>query len=125
MGTAGPLALAKEHLGVDGSPFFVLNADVTCTFPFKELLAFHHKHGKEGTIMVTKVEEPSRYGVVVYDEGNGKISRFVEKPAQFVGNRINAGIYLFNPGILSRIELRPTSIEREVFPVMAAQGQLY
>ncbi len=56
MGTAGPLALAKEHLGAGGSPFFVLNADVTCTFPFKDMLAFHRAHGKEGTIMVTKVE---------------------------------------------------------------------
>jgi mannose-1-phosphate guanylyltransferase len=33
---AGPLALAKEILGKDDSPFFVLNADVTCTYPFEE-----------------------------------------------------------------------------------------
>lgn len=122
MGTAGPLALAREHL--KEGPFFVLNADVTCTFPFKELLAYHRAHGAEGTIMVTKVEEPSRYGVVVHD-AKGKIERFVEKPAVFVGNRINAGVYLFNPSILNRIELKPTSIEREVFPQMAESGQLY
>jgi mannose-1-phosphate guanylyltransferase len=29
--TAGPLALAKEILGKDDAPFFVLNSDVTCT----------------------------------------------------------------------------------------------
>lgn len=34
--TAGPLALAKEILGKDDSPFFVLNADVTCTYPFED-----------------------------------------------------------------------------------------
>lgn len=54
---------------------------------------------------VTKVEEPSKYGVVVYDQKNGKISQFVEKPQVFVGNRINAGIYMFNPNILDRIEV--------------------
>lgn len=51
---AGPLALAKDIL-IDGhpeEPFFVLNSDVTSTFPLKDLLAFHQSHGKEGTIMV-------------------------------------------------------------------------
>lgn len=123
LGTAGPLALAKELLN-DGEPFFVLNSDVICLFPFKKLLEFHKKHGKEGTIMVTKVEEPSKYGVVVSDE-HGKIQRFVEKPQIFVGNKINAGIYIFNPSILDRIEVKPTSIEKEVFPKMAEEGQLY
>lgn len=32
---AGPLALAREVLGKDDSPFFVLNADVTCSYPFE------------------------------------------------------------------------------------------
>lgn len=123
LGTAGPLALAKEQLN-DGEPFFVLNSDVICEFPFEELLKFHKAHGAEGTIMVTKVEEPSKYGVVVSQE-DGKILRFVEKPQIFVGNRINAGIYIFNPQILDRIELKPTSIEKEIFPKMAAEGQLF
>jgi len=124
MGTAGPLALAKSILSEDGEPFFVLNSDITCEYPLSALLAFHKSHGKEGTIMVTKVEEPSKYGVVVSKE-SGEIERFVEKPQIFVGNKINAGIYIFNPSILNRIELRPTSIETEVFPEMARQGQLY
>lgn len=48
---AGPLALAKELLN-DGEPFFVLNSDIICEFPFADLLAFHKSHGAEGTIMV-------------------------------------------------------------------------
>eukprot|EP00753_Platysulcus_tardus_P022584 PLAT9788.1.p2 GENE.PLAT9788.1~~PLAT9788.1.p2 ORF type:complete len:388 (-),score=156.51 PLAT9788.1:174-1337(-) len=125
LGTAGPLALAREKLDVgDGEPFFVFNSDVTCEFPLDELLAFHKAHGAEGTIMVTKVEEPSKYGVVVADD-DGRIERFVEKPKEFVGNHINAGLYIFNPSILDRIEMRPTSIEKEIFPAMAAESQLY
>jgi mannose-1-phosphate guanylyltransferase len=124
LGTAGPLALARETLEEDGEPFFVLNSDITCEYPLADLLAYHKNHGKEGTIMVTKVEEPSKYGVVVLKDG-GQIEKFVEKPKTYVGNKINAGIYIFNSSILNRIELRPTSIEKEVFPDMAAQGQLY
>jgi mannose-1-phosphate guanylyltransferase len=126
LGTAGPLALAKEVLGQNDAPFFVLNSDVICEFPFTQLLEFHQKHGGEGTIMVTKVEEPSKYGVVVLETGHeSRIDKFVEKPQIFVGNRINAGIYIFNPSVLNRIELRPTSIEKETFPSMAKDGQLH
>ena len=49
----------------------------------------------------------------------------MEKPVEFVSNRINAGIYIFNTPILDRIELRPTSIEKETFPAMASDGQLH
>ena len=53
---------------------------------------------------VTKVEEPSKYGVVCYDE-RGRIERFVEKPQEFVSNKINAGLYIFNTSILDRIQV--------------------
>ncbi|RWS05222.1 hypothetical protein B4U79_05106 [Dinothrombium tinctorium] len=124
LGTAGPLALAKHLLIEDSEPFFVLNSDIICDFPFKKMIQFHKAHRKEGTIAVTRVEEPSKYGVVVYDKA-GKIERFVEKPQEYVSNKINAGLYIFNSNILSRIELRPTSIEKEIFPLMAQEDNLY
>jgi mannose-1-phosphate guanylyltransferase len=124
--TAGPLKLAEKILLKDDSPFFVLNSDVICDYPFKDLLAFHKSHGDEGTIVVTKVEEPSKYGVVVHKPGHAsRIERFVEKPVEFVGNRINAGLYIFNTSVLKRIELRPTSIEKETFPAMVRDDQLH
>ncbi|KKY20933.1 putative mannose-1-phosphate guanylyltransferase [Phaeomoniella chlamydospora] len=126
LGTAGPLKLAEKILGKDDSPFFVLNSDVICDYPFQELADFHKAHGDEGTIVVTKVEEPSKYGVVVHKPGHtSKIDRFVEKPVEFVGNRINAGIYILNPSVLKRIELRPTSIEQETFPAIVKDGLLH
>ncbi|KAJ8301458.1 hypothetical protein KUTeg_020445 [Tegillarca granosa] len=103
LGTAGPLALAKDYLMQDNEPFFVLNSDIICDFPFKEMVKFHKHHGKEGTIVVTKVDEPSKYGVVVYDYENGRIQKFVEKPQEYVSNKINAGMYIFNSSILQRI----------------------
>ena len=57
-------------------------------------------------VKVTKVDEPSKYGVVVYEHDTGKIERFVEKPRAYVSNKINAGLYIFNPAILDRIEVK-------------------
>ncbi|KAL1915850.1 uncharacterized protein VTP21DRAFT_6238 [Calcarisporiella thermophila] len=125
LGTAGPLALAREILGKDESPFFVLNSDIICDYPFEQLRDFHVSHGCEGTIVVTKVEEPSKYGVIVNKTDSTFIERFVEKPQEFISNKINAGIYIFNPAILDRIEVKPTSIEKEIFPRMATDGQLH
>lgn len=123
--TAGPLALAREILAKDDSPFFVLNSDVICSYPFEDLVKYHKAHGGEGTILVTKVDEPQKYGVVVQLPNSSCIDRFVEKPQEFVGNRINAGIYIFNPSVLNRIELKPTSMEKETFPAMVRDRQLH
>lgn len=131
MGTAGPLALARSILDDgQGTPFFVMNSDVICEYPMKEMLDFHKARNAEATILVTKVEDPTKYGVLVMDE-YGQVQRFVEKPKpdeiskEFVGDKINAGIYVCSPSVLKRIELRPTSIEREVFPHVAADNKLY
>ena len=70
------------------------------------------------------MEDPSRFGVIL-SEDTGKIKNFIEKPKEFVGDMINAGIYLFSTSMIDRIENRPTSIEKEIFPVMAKEGQLY
>lgn len=56
LGTAGPLALARDKLVDDsGEPFFVLNSDVISDYPFKEMIEFHKSHGGEASLMVTKV----------------------------------------------------------------------
>jgi len=88
------------------------------------MLDFHRSHGKEGTILVTPVEDPSRYGVILSDDNN-KITSFIEKPQKFVGDKINAGIYIFNKNVLKRIKAVPISLEREVFPNIAKDNELY
>lgn len=61
---------------------------------------------------------------MLYDS-TGCIESFIEKPQEFVSNKINAGLYILNPSVLNRIELKPTSIEKEVFPFMCKEKQLY
>jgi len=126
LGTAGPIKLNEELLDVtDKDPFFMLNADVIADYKFKALLDFHRSHKGEGTIYVTPVEDPSRYGVVVAD-AKGCVSKFVEKPkdAKF-GRDINAGLYILDKSVIARVPLQPTSIERVIFPAMAREGKLY
>lgn len=65
MGTAGPLALARDLLlaGVkegERQPFFMFNSDVSCDYPLQEMLDFHNKSGGDGTILVTRVQDPSK-----------------------------------------------------------------
>ena len=100
--------------------FFVFNSDIICQFPLKKLLEFHKARKAEGTIMVTKVEDPSRYGVIIFKE-DGQIDDFIEKPSKPISNKINAGLYILNRAMIDRIPDKPTSIEREIFPKMAAE----
>ena len=54
---------------------------------------------------MTEVEDPHKYGVVVYDEISGEIEKFVEKPKEPVSNKINAGIYILDNSVLDRIQV--------------------
>ena len=103
----------------------MFNSDVICNYPLQELLDFHRKHGKQGSILLAQVEDPSRFGVVIRDQDTGRVDRFVEKPKQFVGNHINAGIYVLNTSVLERMPERFCMIETEVYPKMAEEGQLF
>ncbi|KAG4387466.1 hypothetical protein GLYMA_11G223500v4 [Glycine max] len=104
--TTGPLALAKDLL-LDASrePFLVLNAYITNDYPLKQIIDFHIEHDGEATELVSQ--------------------SFQEIPQKFVGNRVNAGVYLMNPSVLNRIELTPTSMETKVFLNTVADRKLY
>jgi mannose-1-phosphate guanylyltransferase len=123
---AGPLKLAEQKICADNPDnlFFVLNADIICDFPFEKMMQLHKWHSADATMLLTTVEDPSKYGVVVTNE-EGRALQFVEKPSEFISNKINAGIYLLNTSLLKKIKLKPTSLEREIFPQVAREGQLY
>lgn len=104
LGTAGPLRLAEKIIKNDTSTdvFFVFNSDVLCDYPLEKLLQFHQSHNKMASIVLATVKEPSRFGVVVTDSNN-RICRFVEKPKEFISNKINAGMYILNKKVIDRI----------------------
>ena len=107
--------------------FLVLNGDVLTDLDIGAMVASHRAAGAEATLALTEVDDPSRYGVVPTD-AEGRVLGFVEKPdAESAPSRwINAGTYVLEPSILDRIPAgRRVSIEREVFPAMAAEGCLH
>jgi len=48
-------------------------------------------------------ENPERYGVLLTDRNNF-LTKMPEKPKQFIGNTINAGLYKFTPNIFNTIK---------------------
>jgi mannose-1-phosphate guanylyltransferase len=124
--TAGAIRFAANEAGVDET-FLALNADVLNDLDITELIEFHRSSGAEGTIHLTPVDDPSRYGVVPID-ADGKVQAFIEKPPRDEAptNWINGGTYVLEPSVLDRVEPgRKVSIEREVFPAMVADGTLF
>jgi mannose-1-phosphate guanylyltransferase len=124
--TAGAIKFAAQYARIDET-FLVVNGDVLTDLDVSALIAFHLAHGAEATIALHPVEDPSRYGVVVTD-ADSRVDAFIEKPPREEAptNLINAGTYVFEPSVLSRIDSgRKVSVERETFPALAAAGTLY
>lgn len=124
--TAGAIRFAAQAAGVDDT-FVVVNGDVLTDFDVAGLVRFHRHHGAGATVALVAVDDPSRFGVVV-TAADGRVERFVEKPPaeEAPSNRINAGTYVMEPEVLDRIAPgRRVSVEREVFPALAADRALY
>ena len=123
--TAGAIAFAARHAGISDT-FIVMNGDIMCDVDLSQLVAFHKRQDAEGTLHLTPVVDPSQFGVVESDD-KGWVKRFVEKPApgETSSNLVNAGTYVLEPSVISRIpEGQRLSIERVVFPAMVADGTL-
>ena len=75
LGTAGAIANCACHLRDGG--FFVFNGDVLSDVDLTQLAAFHADRGGMGTIFLTPVEDPRRYGLVeLRDDGaRGELPR--------------------------------------------------
>lgn len=126
LGTAGPVKQAEKLIG-QTEPFLVLNGDIFADLSYREVIESHVKKKASATIALCQVEDPSRYGVAEISE-NGQITRFLEKPPKGTApsNLINAGVYVLSPEVLQLIPKgRPVSMEREIFPKLAADGRLY
>jgi mannose-1-phosphate guanylyltransferase len=126
LGTGGPIKKAEKLIS-HSEPFLVLNGDIFAEANYREILKQHEKNGATATIALHEVQDPSRYGVAELARGN-RIKKFVEKPPPGTAstNLINAGVYVLSPKIFQYISKDgEVSLEREVFPKLAAEGTLY
>ncbi|MFW2382266.1 MAG: sugar phosphate nucleotidyltransferase [Acidimicrobiales bacterium] len=125
--TGGAIGFAARFAGFTDQTFIALNGDVINDLDIAGLVAQHRRFGGEGTIHLTPVEDPSRFGVVPIDAA-GRVEAFIEKPPaeEAPSNWINAGTYVLEPSVLERMpEGEKVSIERAVFPAMVADGTLF
>jgi mannose-1-phosphate guanylyltransferase len=125
--TAGAIAFATGEAGIGDETFVVVNGDILTDIDLTALIEFHRERGGEGSIALTPVDDPSRFGVVPVDQ-TGRVEAFIEKPPaeEAPTNMINAGIYVLEPSFLERVPAgRRVSIEREVFPALVEARSLY
>ncbi|MSQ41449.1 MAG: NDP-sugar synthase [Dehalococcoidia bacterium] len=125
LGSGGAIANAAADWGEPREPFLVCNGDLVTDLDVTALVASHRARGAELTISLYKVPDPSRFGVVRLD-ATGRITRFVEKPPAGTepSNLINAGTWLFEPGLLRELPPgRYQRVEEGLFPVLAGSGR--
>jgi mannose-1-phosphate guanylyltransferase len=119
LGTAGGIRYAAERAGI-AERFVVCNGDVLTGLDLSALVRFHDARGADATIHLTRVPDPSAFGVVPTGD-DGEVKAFVEKPppGRAPSDWINAGTYVLEPSMLTAIPAGLTvSIERETFPRM-------
>ena len=130
LGNAGAFKAAEARImqdHQDAAPFIVVNCDVMCTYPLRDLLHTHMKYGRECTVLTTRCTDQSalsNYGVVVVDERTGRVRHFVYKPQTFVSDVINAGVYVFSPSVFQRIAGGRKVFMQDILPELASSDQL-
>ena len=89
------------------------------------LLRFHEARNAIATMVLARVKNASRFGLVSIDD-DGKVLAFREKPKQPVSGLVNAGIYVFEPEIFDYIPSSAyCSLEEHVIPALADREKLY
>jgi mannose-1-phosphate guanylyltransferase / phosphomannomutase len=124
-GTAGSVKMAEKQLGLEGEPLLIISGDALTDADLSELVSFHVKKDAEVTMVLKSVESPLDFGIVITEE-DGRISRFLEKPAwgQVFSDTVNTGIYLLEPSIMGEIpnpEEGEYDFSKELFPKLLEQ----
>lgn len=122
LGTAGSVKNAEEFLD---ETFLVLSGDALTSISLKEAFHFHRERGSLATLILKRVENPLEYGVVMTD-GDGRITRFLEKPSwgQIFSDTVNTGIYILEPEVLESMERgERVDFSRDLFPQLLEEGR--
>jgi bifunctional UDP-N-acetylglucosamine pyrophosphorylase/glucosamine-1-phosphate N-acetyltransferase len=107
-GTAHAIGTARKHFS---EPFLCLNGDIIVTKEVVDGILKSYKKHKSSIMSLAKVDDPSGLGVVQLEKD--RVKKIIEKPMKFVGDLINAGIYIFHPKIFDAVDKTPLSIRGE------------
>ncbi len=98
MGTAGCLSLLPDD--ISDLPLILMNGDLITELNFASLLDNHNQSKSEATVCVAEYDFQVPYGVLKVKDN--EIISIKEKPIQKFF--VNAGIYVLNKSLLSKIE---------------------
>jgi glucose-1-phosphate cytidylyltransferase len=101
------------------TPFMVTYGDGVSNIPLDELIAFHRKQGRLGT--VTAVRPPARFGGISFD--GDRVAGFSEK-SQIQEGWINGGFMVFEPGVFRYLKGDEAVLEIDLLERLAEDGQL-
>jgi NDP-sugar pyrophosphorylase family protein len=113
-GTAGSLKLIEYMLD---DTFLVAQSDTLSEIALNEAMSFHRKTGAHATLVLTRVKDPSSFGVAVVDN-SGAIVEFQEKPSpgSAKSNLVSTGFYIMEPEALDYIESETFDFAIDLFP---------
>ncbi len=121
LGTAGAVRYA---LGEPREPVLVISGDLVTNFDLAEAIKWHKEKKADATILLTRVENPIAYGIVITDD-DGRIVEFLEKPTwgEAFSDTINTGIYILEPQAAALIPKDENfDFSQNLFPLMLKNG---
>jgi len=119
-GTAGAVRFAEDFID---DTVLVISGDVLTDFDLGKAIEWHREKKADATIMLTRVENPLPYGIVIIDD-QGKIVRFLEKPSwgEAFSDTINTGIYILEPHAVRLIPPRTNfDFSQNLYPLMLSK----
>ncbi len=120
-GTAGAVKRVADFIE---DTFTVASGDVLADVDIRELFEFHRQKSAVATMALTRVKDPSQFGIVELD-GDQRVVRFLEKPSpeDTFSNLVNAGIYVLEPEVIDVIpERKMYDFSKDVFPRLLKKG---
>ncbi len=123
LGTAGAVKNAEKFF--DTKPMLIFNGDILTDINLEKMIKFHEEKKGKVTLALTRVEDPTLYGLIITDE-NRRVLEFREKPSweHVTANTINAGIYIVDPSIFKLVPKgKEFSFERQLYPMLLERGE--
>jgi D-glycero-alpha-D-manno-heptose 1-phosphate guanylyltransferase len=120
LGTGG--AVRQALAMVDGPRLLVLNGDSCCDLDLADFAAEHERRRAETSLALVHTADTARFGRVRLDD-SGHITQFEEKQTAGDPGWINAGAYFLERNVIA--DISAASLERDVFPRLAAQRRLW
>ena len=111
LGLAHAVLIAEDFLG--DSPFVMYLGDNLLKEGIAPFVREFERSEPDALILLQKVKDPSSYGIAELD-GDGRVARLVEKPAEPRSDLALVGVYLFTPAVFESVKAIAPSARGEL-----------